>query len=394
MTGRFGEGWRASDRHTRLLVTALLALFAVYFVSYAVPVLRRDTPFRFGDFFALWSYGRILVAAPAAELYDAAALAAHQVALGMPSGQSYPFPYPPIIMPALWPLGFLRYDAAYAAFMGVSLGLFALAVGIGTPRPWAPLTIACLVAPISLLTLVAGQTGFLSGALFLGGLRLTPARPVLGGLLLGLLAYKPQLGALIPVALAAAGQWRALAAASVTVASLALATSAAFGWHIWADWLACLPSYIAEFERQSEGNDFLMPTLTAALRAFDVPPGVARPAQAALSLAAAVWVWRACRRGLTTRAILALATGTFLAAPHAFIYDLPMFSGALLRFIDRRLRAGASFSTAEVVIFVLALCSPELMLRGGAAVAVGIVGLALTAGALIARTADEADART
>lgn len=385
--------WRAGERPIRVLCMVLAVLFGSYFGLYAVAILRRDEPFRFGDFFALWSYGKVLVAGPAAELYDAAGLIAHQIALGMASTQSNPFPYPPIVMPVLWPLGLLSYDTAYAAFMAPTFCLYVLAAGAGGPRPRLPLTLAVAVAPTSILTLVAGQTGFLAGALFLGGLRLAPARPLLGGVLLGLLAYKPQLGVLVPVALAAAGQWRCIAAAAATVAVLALATSAGFGWHIWADWLAYLPAYADQFARESTQTSFLMPTLTAALRALHVAPGIAGAAQAALAAAGAVWVWRACRHGLTPRAILVLATGTFLATPHAFVYDLPMFTGALLLFVDRRLRSGGSFGTPELLIVLLALCFPIVMLQSGVAVALGIVGLALLAGALIARPAIGAEAR-
>jgi hypothetical protein len=358
-------------------------LFGCYFGLYAAAILRQDGPYPFGDFFALWSYGKVLVAEPAAVLYDSASLIARQVALGMASTQSNPFPYPPIIMPVLWPLGWLTYTAAYAAFMAPTFSLYVLAVGAGTPPPRLPLVLFAIVAPTTILTLVAGQGGFLAAALFLGGMRLVPSRPVLGGVLLGLLAYKPQLGVLVPVALLAAGQWRAIAAAVATVAMLAVATSAAFGWHIWLDWFGYLPAYADQFERESTQSDPLMPTLTAALRALHVAPGIARPAQAALALAAAVWVWRECRHGLTRGAVLALATGTFLATPHAFIYDLPLLTGAVLLFIDHRLRASDGLSTGEVCALTLALIFPALMVHAGGTVPIGVACLAVLAVVLI-----------
>ena len=43
-------------------------------------------------------------------------------------------------------------------------------------------------------------------------------RPLVAGMLFGLLAYKPQFGLMIPLALAAGGRWRRFAAAAATVA--------------------------------------------------------------------------------------------------------------------------------------------------------------------------------
>ena len=62
-------------------------------------------------------------------------------------------------------------------------------------------------------------------ALFAGGLANLNTRPLVAGLLFGLLAYKPQFGVMIPLALAAGHYWRSFAAAAVTVLFLALAVT-------------------------------------------------------------------------------------------------------------------------------------------------------------------------
>lgn len=379
--------WPPSARRTRLLAMAVASLFAVYFGLYGAAILMRPGPFRFGDFFALWSYGQVLAAHPAAELYDFATLVARQVALGMATTESNPFPYPPSFMLFVWPLGLLPYTAAYVAFMAATFGAYVLAVGLAAPPPRMPLVLTALVAPTSILTLVSGQSGFLAAALFLGGMACAPARPVLGGILLGLLAYKPQLGLLVPVALLAAGLWRTTVAACATVAATVLASSAAFGWRIWAEWLAYLPNYATQFERESGGDDFLMPTPTASLHAHGVAPEVVRLVQLAVLLCAVAWVWHSFRRGAGARATLVLATATFLATPHAFIYDLPMLTGAVLLFIAARAGAGVGLTTIEVATLSLALIFPAIMVFVGRDIALGVVSLALLAASLIARPA-------
>ena len=100
-----------------------------------------------------------------------------------------------------------------------------------------------IVAPASTASIAAGQSGFLAAALITAGVRLAGSRPVLGGILLGILSYTPQLGFLVPIALAAAGFWPAFLAASVTAIGLAVVATFAFGWAIWPAWISTLPVY-------------------------------------------------------------------------------------------------------------------------------------------------------
>ncbi|WP_029586365.1 glycosyltransferase 87 family protein [Bradyrhizobium sp. URHD0069] len=63
---------------------------------------------------------------------------------------------------------------------------------------------------------VGGQNSTWTAALFGGGLSPLERRPLLAGGLLGLLIYKPQLGLLIPVALAGR-HWRASEGVAVSL---------------------------------------------------------------------------------------------------------------------------------------------------------------------------------
>ena len=72
-------------------------------------------------------------------------------------------------------------------------------------RPFGLLLAAAF--PIVLNNALVGQNGFLTAALIGGTLYLMPVRPVLAGICLGLLSYKPQYGLLFPLVLIAASQW-------------------------------------------------------------------------------------------------------------------------------------------------------------------------------------------
>lgn len=76
------------------------------------------------------------------------------------------------------------------------------------------------------------RDGFLTAALFAGALTQLDRRPLIASMLIGLLAYKPQFGLLIPLVLTVSGR-RHVFFAAATVAALALAVTLAFGADAW-----------------------------------------------------------------------------------------------------------------------------------------------------------------
>ncbi len=356
-----GWAWTPRDRKTAWLCTILIAAF-LWFLVAAIHIqvdVEVGKPYLSGDFFALWSWAKIASNHPVAELYDAGKLHDAQLALGMLPLEQAPFPYPPTFLLMLWPLGFLSYGAAYAAWIGVTLPLCLLASCAGA-RGKAPMAVATLLAPTTAVCLVCGQSGFLLAALLVGGLRLLPRRPVLAGVLFGLLAYKPQFGILLPVALVAAGQWRCIAAACATTAGLVVVTVAAFGASMWETWWRALPVYAAWFYKVMVANP-LMPTVLTNLQRLGASQGLARAAQVAAALAAGIVVWRAWRRLPHSLAVPALLAATCLATPYAFVYDLPMLSSAVFLFAAHRLRSTGSLVLSETVVLVMVLVIPVVM---------------------------------
>lgn len=330
-----------------LLLALSLALAVLHYSFLAVPA----------DFWAIWSYGMFLLSHPAAGLYDAAGLDAFQVGLGMDTTLPFPFPYPPTFMLFLWPLGLLTVQQACVAWLALTCAGFVWAAA--GPRPAVLTVLALLVAPATTMGVVAGQGGFLFGALLIGGMRLIEARPWLGGLLLGVLTCKPQLGLLVPVALVAAGAWRGIAATTCVAVSLAVLATAVFGATIWLDWLASLSGYSAWFAMQATLLP-LKPTLTANLVLLGFPEA-AGPVQVLAGAAMAVLVWFAFRRGVSRAALGVLVAATALANPHAFFYDLPMLTPAVLFLLAARLRMGQPVRWWEGALLVPVLCLPAAM---------------------------------
>ena len=349
-----------SGRRLRIVLAVLLALSATFVALCVQSIVTAAPPYKFGDFQALWTSGFLAQNGEPAANYDPHTLHLRQVALGMRAGEHNPFPYPPIFLLILAPLGGLGRVAAFALFMGVTFAGYLWASTGGRWRDW-PGLLGAIAAPATGVNLIFGQSGFLAGGLMLGGLNLVERRPIVAGVLFGLLAYKPQLGVLVPVVLVAARCWLALAAACSTVVVCAAAATVVFGANIWGLWISSLLDY-----SHMTMVDRLMPTVAGSLRSAGAPDAVALAVQAGVAIAVGVVVWRACRGGVTPRAAALAVVGAFLATPHALNYDLPMTTAAIVWCLDRRLRASHGLFVGEIVVLTLALALPLAELVFGA----------------------------
>ena len=343
---------------TEMITLFAVAMCAAYVFMAAKATLEGDQTHHFGDFFALWTSAVITHAGDAAVNFDVHGLHMRQIALGMSRYGYNPFPYPPTFLLGLDPLGRLPLHQAFYVFMVPSFAAYLLAMWAGRWREWWWALGAC-VAPATGITLISGQTGFLSGALMVAGLRLLPARPVLAGVMFGLLTYKPQLGVLVPVALVAMGGWRAIASTVATFAVLAVAAGYAYGFHLWSLWAHSLIEYATRFTPVVG----YMPTIYANAILLGAWRSVAWGLQLVVSIPVAFVVWRAWRQGPSPRAAALLVVGTYLATPHAFNYDMPMMTMGLVWYFVERLRAKAPLDVGEWLALLLAFAMPLIMLN-------------------------------
>jgi hypothetical protein len=168
----------------------------------------------------------------AALIYEPAEFIRIQSALLGPRDFFYPnWPYPPTFLLILAPIGALPYFAAFVVWDVATLfGYIVVVYFIVRQRPAIALVLA---SPYTLRNFLAGQNGFLTASLIGASLLSLERRPVLAGMLMGCLSYKPQFGILFPVALAASNQWRAFASAPAATALLIGASIFVFGTGVW-----------------------------------------------------------------------------------------------------------------------------------------------------------------
>ncbi len=145
-------------------------------------------------------------------------------------------------------------------------------------------------------------------------------------MLLAMACVKPQLAALLPVALLAGRQWRAIGAAVVTGLVLVVASAAWIGPQAWLGWVEAIQGqgdYAATWI-----STYRQVTVAATLKllGLDRPTGLLL--QAAVAALVVIGVALAWRRGPTVPAACTLLAGTLLATPYGFLYDLPVAAAA------------------------------------------------------------------
>ena len=293
------------------------------------------------DFFVFYSAARFVwEGGPAAALYDVAALKDLQMGLGAGAAGIHPFNYPPTYIFIVLPLALLFHAPALLVWqLATALGL-ALAAWLAGLRRLEIL--ALMVAPAAMVNVSAGQNGFLTSALLIGGLALIDRRPLVAGTLFGLLTFKPHLGLLIPIALLARRSWRVIFAAVAAAGVLAGSSLIVFGPETWTAYLGFAGTFRHMAEAQAD-NSFMTYSATALIgaRVAGLAPGAAYTIQALLSLAVGVVVYRIYRTTAEpARRLPVLLSGVMLASPFGFLYDLPVLGLAIILLARRGLREG------------------------------------------------------
>jgi hypothetical protein len=346
---------------SRLLITVGCALiFIVFATIYFTKIYKR---WSIGDiwgvdFFAIWSYAKFLFWKPFVEIYNNDILLDFQEDLGACPKCLLPYAYPPFFLFYILPLGLFSYYLAYILWtLGTGCGYFLASFEQQRRCYTAFLTI---FAPVTIASLVAGQTGLLSSALIVGGFRVVATRPILGGILFGLASFKPQLGILIPVALISARLWRTVAVACVTILVLVLGSGVAFGWSMWSLWVAKLLPHadwvLGVYDRYN-------PTINSSLISIGVELHIARIVQACVGIVVAITIWVCFRKGVTILAIALLFVGTFLATPYAVFYDMPMLTNAVLAVLRDEKKTNRVLTIPELIVLASTLILPVIMLE-------------------------------
>jgi hypothetical protein len=298
------------------------------------------------DFSNVYAAGTLVLEGEPQAPFDPPQQYARERAIFGPATPFYGWHYPPFFLLVAAALATMPYLLALAVWQGATLVLYLLALRmIVTDAPekeprgataqaaqHAPDPLWLLLAlafPAVFVNLGHGHNGFLTAALIGTALAQLDRRPALAGVLLGLLAYKPQFGLLFPVVLVASRRWRVFAAAAATVAALAAITTAALGVSVWEAFLASTHfTRIVVLENGETGWQKIQ-SVFSVVRMWGGPVALAYAVQVCVTLALAAamaWLWRAPVDFALKAAGLVIAAA--LATPYSLDYDMTALAPA------------------------------------------------------------------
>jgi len=292
------------------------------------------------DFVNVWAAGKLVIDGHPALAYDWDIQKQVELAL---LGQDFPgyfaWHYPPPFLFVASLLAMLPYAAAFIGWMAASIVPYLLVMRgiIGRPFGW----MFALAFPAVFNNTLVGQNGFLTAALIGGTLYLLPVRPILAGICLGLLTYKPQYGLLFPIVLIAAAQWRAFISAGVTAVALAFVSWLAFGTESWQAFFHWMPTFSQAFLTDGKAAWWKIHSIFSLVRYFGGTEPLAWAFQWVLTASVAtvlVLIWRSCVQ--YTLKAAALAVGTLLTTPYLFIYDLMVLAIPVAFLVRTGLKSG------------------------------------------------------
>lgn len=301
-----------SDAKVRLLRLVAIAIATVF-------VLCAFTEFHFAftgtiapDFVSYWAAGRMMFEGHPTLAYDIAAHRSVEQRI-FPTVGYLPFVYPPSFLLVLLPFGMAPFSIAFAGWIAITAVLY-----IASARRLIETRFALSQAAAA-ANFIVGQNGFLTSAIFIRGTTLLQSRPLVGGAILGLLSLKPQLALLLPVALLAGREWRAIAGGILCSLLLAALALLVMGTGPYQGFLSMI-GHFSDWLSAGRWRWGEIASVYAALRFFGVQQSLALGIHVSVAIFVAVvtghaWASRSDRR------IPILAAATLLASPYVFTYD-------------------------------------------------------------------------
>lgn len=233
--------------------------------------------------------------------------------------------YPPTFLLLIIPISLLPFN--YSLIIWIIITLVAYVFTIYKIAPHKLSIILALGFPGILANLLWGQNGFLT-SLFLGcGLYYVETNPILSGLMISLLFYKPQFALLSFLVLLIGRHWRTLLWTLFFAGTMTAISILAFGFDLWQKYIELIPiipklilndwvnisainTSVYSFVRLLTGNQYLSTICQTAISSIVV--------------ILVCWTWIYVKNH-NLRCVI-LSTGVLLTTPYILEYDLVLLA--------------------------------------------------------------------
>ena len=379
--------WLTADRMRAysLILLGFYAIAIVGWIALSDGLIDRNGKPIGTDFSNVYAAGSLTWQGRPADAYEPSLQHAAEKAVF--AGREVPFygwHYPPFFFAVAVLVAAVPYAWGLSIWLVASFAAYLAAIRAILPRPETLLIAAAF--PAVFINIGHGQNGFLTAALLGGALHWLDRRPWLAGVLIGLLAYKPQFGVLIPVALIASARWNVIGAAIATIAALVALSFATLGagvWHAFADSMNFTQTVV--LEQGGTGWEKIQSIFSAA-RMWGANVSTAYAIQGTLlaTLAASIaWLWHSDAAFELKAA--SLAAGSLLATPYVLDYDLVVLALAIAFLARHGLRHG--FRDFEISLLAAAWIVPLLSrgIAGSTGIPLGLMVLFAIYAAILRR---------
>lgn len=349
-------------------------LYFAYFWAVALVVIflpdfslfdYNDNPFNGkpvgGDYLVFWYSGLEASLGRALQLYDPAQFQKNMIEQFGGFGIAT-WLYPPHILFIFAGLAKLSYALSWLVFTLASVGVYLWTVARLFPSQ-PRMLLLCSIAPATFICIIQSQTGFLVSSLLVGALFVMPKRPLLAGVLIGLLTIKPQLGILIPFILIFEKRFVTFAVAGITTIAVIGASALWFGIDVWQQYFSAMAdgssaALLKTIAAQPIGT---MTTVYGFASALGTPHNLALMAQGATALIciiAAFVVSRSTIDHMSKMATYVLLS--YLISPYIMSYDFQAV--AIIAAMVICGIGGQKYSLPERLLAIAALILPLIQL--------------------------------
>lgn len=306
------------------------------------------------DFAVFWSAGKLTLSGMAGEAYNVEAINRILVTIidHNPESLALPWFYPPPAL--LWFIPFALLSYKYAVVLWQGIGVATYLYGIGKVNGRTVSAILLLGFPGFWMNLLWGNHAYVITALIaLGYYNLRP-RPIIAGGLFGLLCYKPHLAAVCLLTLLAAGRWKALFSAALTILALIATSFFLFPVAAWQGYIASMPRAVDYLLLSGwENYPDIHVTVYTFMKLLGVTSGTAFVIQGLSAATVALvlaYFWNKAAFGNLT--VAAVVPAILLATPYALQYDLALLGLPLCIYFEEVSRNGWLFSGEKTLFFL------------------------------------------